>query len=62
MDDMAMRGWPAEQAPFTNFARNFLGARAYPHMLGTASANGFEVSKVKTRLDGKGLDLLAWRL
>jgi len=62
MDDLATHGLAAEQAPFTNFARNFLGTRTHPHMLGTASANGFKVSKIVTKSTGKRLDLLAWRL
>jgi len=61
MDDLATQERAAEEAPFANFALNFLSARAYPHMLGTASANGFKVSKIKTKSTGKGLDLLAWR-
>jgi len=50
-----------EHAPFTYFARDFLSTRAYPYVLGTASANEFMVPKVKTRSTGKALDLLAWR-
>jgi len=56
--------WQDENTPFNEFARNFMGARTYPFVLGTASGNAFSMAKAihdGDKAARHGLNLLAWR-